>query len=166
MAHQRLLLRSARSPFLPTRDEHFSSSPKLQRSPLSQPFLSTRTSPQGHRTISATTKKYTPPQTPSKSKPKPAPENPGNPSIPTGNLKDILKDLKGPTRWIVICSFLVLASAETTFWIQVIHAKFFADEDDAAASEFLERCKEALAGFRRAWLPNYQSYYASSIWGL
>jgi hypothetical protein len=112
-------------------------------------------------TLSASTKKDIPSQESRRPQPTPA-----NPSIPTGSLRDTLKDLKGPARWIVIASFIVLATAESAFWIKAIHAKFLASEDDAQADEFLERCKEAVKGSRKAWLPNYQQYYRASIWGL
>lgn len=135
----------------------------LSRPLTKNPFSEVSIPSRRNLTLSATTRKDIPPPEPPKSKPKPASTNP---SIPAGSMRDILKDLKGPARWIVIGSFLVLATAESSFWIKVIHAKFFAKEDDDEAVEFLERCKEALRGFRRAWLPNYQSWFGTSIWGL
>jgi hypothetical protein len=133
----------------------------LSRPFTKNPFSEISTYSRKNLTLSATTRKDIPPAEP----PKPKLTH-TNPSIPTGSLRETLKDLKGPTRWIVIGSFLVLATAESTFWIKVIHANFFAKEDDDEADEFLQRCKEALRGFRRAWLPNYQSWFGASIWGL
>lgn len=161
MVPQRLLFRlstKSSNTARPTPDKHVYHSRSKQ-----SPYSANSIISQRNITLSATTKKDIPPQDSQKPKPKPAP---ANPSMPMGSLRETLKDLKGPARWIVIGSFLVLATAESTFWIKVIHAKFFAKEDDAEADEFLERCKEALKGFRRAWLPNYQRYFGASIWGL
>jgi hypothetical protein len=66
----------------------------------------------------------------------------------------------------VLGSFAVIATAETTFWTNVIYAKYFAKEGDERAGDFLERCREALRGYRQRYLFNYRRYYEANLWGL
>lgn len=81
------------------------------------------------------------------------------------NLFAMIKELKGPARWVIYAGLAILATAETTFWSQVICAKFFS-KDEQKAGELLGRVKEAVREYRRVWLPNYRKYYSDNIWGL
>jgi hypothetical protein len=96
----------------------------------------------------------------------PTPQSSSQSEHPTPNLFTTIRQLKGPTRYIIFGSLAILATAETTFWVRVIYAKFFAKEDDDEANEFLERCWEAVRGYRRVWLPNYWRYWGENLWGL
>jgi hypothetical protein len=83
-----------------------------------------------------------------------------------GDLIKSIRELKGPARWVLYCGFGLMVTAESTFWFNVIWAKFFAAEDDVESKEFLGRLGEAIRGYRHIWLPNYQRYYEAHIWGL
>lgn len=100
-------------------------------------------------------------------KPNSAPNSlPENPSFGGGDLIKAIRELKRPARWVLYFGFGLLATAESTFWFNVIRAKFFAKEDDVKSQEFLERVKEAVKGYRYVWLPNYRRYYEAHMWGI
>jgi hypothetical protein len=92
--------------------------------------------------------------------------NPPDPSPSDSLFHIIRRDLKGTSRWIVYGSLAVIATAETTFWTNVIYAKYFAKEGDEQASALLERFQEAIRGYRQRYLFNYGRYYEANLWGL
>jgi hypothetical protein len=62
-----------------------------------------------------------------------------------------------------------MAVVESTFWYKVIKAKFFparSEEEKAKAEELIENLREAIGGYRTAWLGNYWRYYGGYMWGV
>lgn len=85
-----------------------------------------------------------------------------NPSLPALNIFTLLRDQSPAVRRGVLGFLAVLATLETSFWIKVIHSKFFAEEDDG----FWEKYLEFLKGVRGVWMGNYQSWWLGGMWGL
>jgi hypothetical protein len=78
-----------------------------------------------------------------------------------------IQSLNRPARYTIYAGFALAAAGESTFWFTVIRAKYFATEEEKErADAFIERCKEAVRGYRRVWLRNYWAYWAGGIWGL
>lgn len=62
-----------------------------------------------------------------------------------------------------------MATAESTFWFNVIKAKYFPssrEEDQEKAEQFLEDFRAAVRGYRAVWMRNYGRYYGAYTWGL
>ena len=72
-------------------------------------------------------------------------------------------------RYTVFAGLGLMAAAETTFWLNVVKAKYFpssrADEKEKD-EHLLESLQAAVKGFRAVWLTNYGKYYGTYIWGL
>jgi hypothetical protein len=61
-----------------------------------------------------------------------------------------------------------MATVETTFWLNVIKAKYFpttSAEAQEKAEEFLEDLRAVIKDYRAVWLRNYKRYYSGYIWG-
>jgi hypothetical protein len=61
-----------------------------------------------------------------------------------------------------------MATAESTFWFNVIKAKYFPsadDEENEKGERLLEIVVEAIQGYRARYLGNYWRYYGGYIWG-
>ncbi|KAK3201927.1 hypothetical protein GRF29_164g1093475 [Pseudopithomyces chartarum] len=72
-----------------------------------------------------------------------------------------------PIRYTVYTGLLLAATAETTFWANIIYAKYFATtQDRERADALLARVHEAVKGYRVRWLINYRNYYSHNLWGL
>lgn len=110
--------------------------------------------------VHPTPKPLTPPHHPA---PRPnEPSTNSNPTLPVLNIFTLLRDQSPAVRRGVLGFLAVLATLETSFWIKVIHSKFFAKEDDG----FWEKYLEFLRGVRRVWMGNYQSWWFGGMWGL
>lgn len=72
-----------------------------------------------------------------------------------------------PIRYTIYTGFALAATAETTFWANVIYAKWFAGEEDREkADALLEKLSEAVRGYRARYLVNYGAYWRRTLWGL
>ncbi|KAF2246653.1 hypothetical protein BU26DRAFT_606868 [Trematosphaeria pertusa] len=72
-----------------------------------------------------------------------------------------------PVRYTIYTGFALLATAETTFWVNVIYAKYFASEEEQEkADQLLERVQLAVKGYRATWMKNYGDYWGANLWGL
>ncbi|KAF2681026.1 hypothetical protein K458DRAFT_253518, partial [Lentithecium fluviatile CBS 122367] len=112
---------------------------------------------------------------PTESSPKPphpsanASTNPSlpNPSHTPFNLFAQVKMLPRVTRYTIYTGFALMAAGETTFWCNLIYAKWFATgEQKEKADLFLERVGEAARGYRGVWMRNYWSFWGEGVWGL
>jgi len=102
----------------------------------------------------ATVLSSSPPQTPS-STPSPF------------NIWTQIRESKRSIRYTIYTGFALAVTAETTFWANVIYAKWFAGEEDKEkADAFLERFSEAIRGYRARWIVNYGNYWSKHLWGL
>lgn len=62
-----------------------------------------------------------------------------------------------------------MATAESTFWFNVIRAKYFPSNQVAEKEkndELLESVRSAVQGYRNAYLGNYRRYYGGYVWGV
>lgn len=101
---------------------------------------------------------------PPSSTPKPTLNDPSQPSF---NLFAQIKKLPRAARYTLYTGFALLVAGETTFWCNLIYAKWFAKgEQKENADLFLERVGEAVRGYRPRWMTHYRSYYGEGIWGL
>jgi hypothetical protein len=111
---------------------------------------------------------HAPPTEPSQKPPFPS-TNPSvnDPSQPSFNLFAQIKKLPRPARYTLYTGFALLAAGETTFWSNLIYAKWFAKgEQKEKADLLLERFGEAVRGYRIRWMKNYGDYWGAGIWGL
>lgn len=70
-------------------------------------------------------------------------------------------------RYTVYTGLALMITAETTFWTNVIYAKWFAGEEDKErADALLERLHDAVRGYRVRWMENYGDYWGGNLWGL
>jgi hypothetical protein len=70
-------------------------------------------------------------------------------------------------RYTFYTGLALAATAETSFWANVIYAKWFAGEEDREnANALLWRFSEAVRGYRVRYLVNYTSHYSDGVWGL
>jgi hypothetical protein len=99
------------------------------------------------------------------SKPPPQP----NPSLPSFNLLREIQNASPVVRYTVYAGLGLMVTVESTFWINVIRAKFFpakSEEERAKAEELMENLNEAVTGARKAWMGNYGRYYGGYVWGV
>lgn len=71
-------------------------------------------------------------------------------------------------RYTVYAGLGLMATAETTFWFNVIRAKYFPSqvtEEQEEAARLLGNFRAAIQGYRAVWLRNYDRYYGAYIWG-
>lgn len=72
-------------------------------------------------------------------------------------------------RYTVYAGLGLMATAESTFWYNVIKAKYFPsarEEDQEKDERFLEDFRAAVKGYRAVWMRNYGRYYSAYLWGL
>lgn len=70
-------------------------------------------------------------------------------------------------RYTLYTGVALAATAETSFWANVVYAKYFAGEEDRErADAFLAKCSEAVRGYRARWMVNYGRYWSENLWGL
>ncbi|KAF2627696.1 hypothetical protein BU25DRAFT_410833 [Macroventuria anomochaeta] len=126
-------------------------SPFSTRQLHSLPGLSTQLAPLSRRHISS--HKAVPPQ-----------EN----SASSFNLWAQIREARPAVRYTVYAGLGLMATAETTFWFNVIKSKYFpsknAEEQDEAA-QFLEDLRAVIKGYRAVWMQNYNRYYGAYVWG-
>jgi hypothetical protein len=110
---------------------------------------------------------------PTPANPTPSPPKPNtlheNPPLPSFNLFHAVQDSRPAVRYTVYAGLGLMATVESTFWYKVFKAKFFpatSEEENAKADEFMENVREAIAGYRVAWMGNYWKYYGGYVWGV
>jgi hypothetical protein len=99
------------------------------------------------------------------SKPSPQPD----PSLPSFNLFREIQNSSPLVRYTVYAGLGLMITVESSFWFNIIKAKFFpakSDEERAKAEELMENLGEAVAGARKAWMGNYGRYYGGYVWGV
>ncbi|KAH7086519.1 hypothetical protein FB567DRAFT_72747 [Paraphoma chrysanthemicola] len=97
------------------------------------------------------------------------PTLPENPSLPSFNLFHAVRDSRSAVRYTVYAGLGLMATVESTFWYNVLKAKFFPSKSEAEkekAARFLESLGEAVKGYRGAWMGNYWRYYGGYVWGV
>jgi len=80
-----------------------------------------------------------------------------------------IREARPAVRYTVYAGVGLMITAESTFWLNVIRAKYFpsAREDEKEKAErFLRDLQAAVQGFRAVWMENYGRYYGSYVWGL
>ena len=90
-------------------------------------------------------------------------------SPPSISLWAQIREARPAVRYTVYAGMALMATAESTFWLNVIRAKYFPPEavhgkEDADA--FLQDLRAAIKGYRAVWLVNYDRYYSAYAWGL
>jgi hypothetical protein len=91
------------------------------------------------------------------------------PSLPSFSLFQQIRDSKPAVRYIIYAGLGLMATVETTFWFNVLRAKFFpgtSDKKKVENEEFLQRLRDAVKGYRTVWMKNYGRYYGAYVWGL
>ncbi|KAF1851543.1 uncharacterized protein K460DRAFT_36927 [Cucurbitaria berberidis CBS 394.84] len=92
-----------------------------------------------------------------------------NPSDPSFNLLQQIREARPAVRYTVYAGVGLMATAESTFWFNVIKAKYFpsASQDvREKGDEFLDNISSAVKGFRKVWMRNYGRYCGAYLWGL
>ena len=90
-----------------------------------------------------------------------------DPSQPSFNLFTQIRKLPRTARYTLYTGFALLVAGETTFWSNIIYAKWFATgEQKEKADLLLERVAEAVRGYRGRWMINYGNYWGANMWGL
>ncbi|KAH7394377.1 hypothetical protein BKA66DRAFT_456206 [Pyrenochaeta sp. MPI-SDFR-AT-0127] len=92
-----------------------------------------------------------------------------NPSLPSFNLWHQIREARPAVRYTVYAGLGLMATVESTFWFNVLKAKFFPSASEAEkeiAEEFLERIGVAVKGYRKVWMKNYGRYYGAHLWGV
>ncbi|KAF1914314.1 hypothetical protein BDU57DRAFT_519247 [Ampelomyces quisqualis] len=91
------------------------------------------------------------------------------PPLPTFNLVHALRDSSPAVRYTVYAALALMATAESTFWLTVLKAKFFPSSSDAEkerAEVVLSRLRQAIKTARGNWMRNYGAYFGGYIWGI
>lgn len=71
-------------------------------------------------------------------------------------------------RYTVYAGLGLMATAETTFWFNIVKAKYFPSKvasEQEEATQLLDDFKAAIKDYRAVWLRNYDRYYGAYIWG-
>ena len=92
-----------------------------------------------------------------------------NESVPSLNLWRQIQEARPAVRYTLYAGFAIMATAESTFWFNVIRAKYFPStsvEEKEEADQLLERMSSVVKGFRKVWLVNYGRYYGAHLWGV
>jgi hypothetical protein len=87
-------------------------------------------------------------------------------SIASFNLLKEIRASRPAVRYTVYAGLTLMATVESTFWFNVLSAKFFpskSEEDKQKADVFLERVRGAVNGSRAAWLGNYGRYFGGYV---
>lgn len=85
------------------------------------------------------------------------------------NLWSQIREARPAVRYTVYVGLGLMTIAETTFWFNVIRAKYFPSkvvEEQKEAARFMEDLRAAIKGYRAVWMRNYDRYYGAYIWGV
>ncbi|KAF3042023.1 hypothetical protein E8E11_007295 [Didymella keratinophila] len=89
-------------------------------------------------------------------------------NTPSLNLWSQIREARPAVRYTVYAGLGLMATAETTFWFNVIRAKYFpskVDKEQEEAARLLDDFRAAIKGYRAVWLRNYDRYHGAYIWG-
>lgn len=95
-------------------------------------------------------------------------DSPQTKSSSSLNLWSQIKEARPAVRYTVFAGLGLMATAETTFWYNVVRAKYFPSkvaEEEEEAARFLQDLRAAVEGYRAVWMQNYDRYYGAYIWG-
>lgn len=90
-------------------------------------------------------------------------------ALSTFSLWSEIKSARPAVRYTIYAGVGLMVTAESTFWLNVIRAKYFPsrrDDEKEKAKRLLNNLEAAVKGFRAVWMQNYGRYHASYIWGL
>jgi hypothetical protein len=107
--------------------------------------------------------------TASKRQPKNTTSNVADPSMPSFSLFQQIREARPAVRYTVYAGLGLMATVETTFWFNVLKAKFFPStsvEEQQKAEQLLNDVRSAIKGYRGVWMGNYGRYYGVYLWGL
>lgn len=85
------------------------------------------------------------------------------------NLWAQIREARPAVRYTVYAGVGLMATAETTFWFNVIKAKYVpytGEEERENAARFVKDLQAAVKGYRAVWMKNYSRYYGAYIWGV
>ena len=85
------------------------------------------------------------------------------------NLWSQIREARPAVRFTVYAGLGLMATAEATFWFNVIRAKYFPSkvaEEQEEAARLLDDFWLAIKGYRAVWLRNYDRYYGAYVWGV
>lgn len=85
------------------------------------------------------------------------------------NLWAQISEARPAVRYTVYAGMGLMVTAETTFWFNVMRAKYFpsaAGDEQDRADLFLQELRAAVNGYHAVWEQNHARYYAAYIWGL
>jgi hypothetical protein len=92
-----------------------------------------------------------------------------NPTLPSFNLFQAIRDSRPAVRYTVYAGLGLMATVESTFWFHVIKAKFFPSssaEEQQKNDQYLAHVSEAIAEYKSNWMRNYRKYYEGYVWGV
>lgn len=94
---------------------------------------------------------------------------PDNNSLPSFNLWQQIREARPAVRYTVYAGLSLMALVETTFWVNVLEAKFFpsgSEEERAKSDDFLQDLRLVVKGYRAVWMRNYGRYYGAYLFGV
>ncbi|KAL6705975.1 hypothetical protein ACN47E_006254 [Coniothyrium glycines] len=80
------------------------------------------------------------------------------------NLLHVIREARPVVRYTVYAGLGLMAAAESTFWYNVLSAKFFPSsnvEEQEKHDRLLDNVRAAIKGFRGVWMNNYGRYYGA-----
>ncbi|KAF3032653.1 hypothetical protein E8E12_003085 [Didymella heteroderae] len=89
-----------------------------------------------------------------------------NPSL---NLWSQIREARPAVRYTVYAGLVLMVTAETAFWFNVVRAKYFpskVDKEQDEAEKLRQDLRAAIEGYRLVWLQNYTRYYGAYVWGV
>ena len=92
-----------------------------------------------------------------------------DPSRASFSLLQQIREARPTIRYTVYAGLGLMATVETTFWFNVLRARFFpraSGEEKSDDEELLHRLRGAMKGYRHVWMRNYGRYYGAYLWGL
>lgn len=90
-------------------------------------------------------------------------------SLPSFSLLKEVRNARPAVRYTIYAGLGLMVTVETTFWLNVLKAKFFpsgTEEEKNSAESVLANLREAFAGYKANWMVNYGRYYGGYIWGV
>jgi hypothetical protein len=119
--------------------------------------------------ITTTHPQHLPPRRPSSTTTTTKPSTPAQPAPAFALLAEI-KRARPAIRYTLYAGFGLMVAAESTFWYNVLRARFFPPavetDEHAANDQFLADLRDAVKGYRAVYMSNYARYYGVYLWGL
>jgi hypothetical protein len=92
-----------------------------------------------------------------------------DPPPPSFSLYKQIREAHPAVRYTVYAGLGLMVMVESTFWFNLIRAKFFpaaSEADKEKADMFLQNVREAVARYKTDWMGNYGRYYGGYVWGV